>query len=539
MNSTPALSRAYEWCFQAQKYSNLGHKVHEWFKLGLCDGFEVRRARESELINKYKSQTALPPVKGEECENLVANFLRSIKESVDSFFGLNANKKLKNFPRDYIITVPALWDHAVQDKTLRCAERAGMGDGSQLQVTSEPEAACLYATQTMVRLDENETYVICDADGGTVDVASYTVKFLPTEPLCRKLEMAATPSGGLYGSIFLNRIFEKYLQEKFADYPGWEPSFIEESLRKFEEVIKPEFTGENVEDASVWIEGLVPSRRHGVKKNLFTFTTAELRENVFDEVITKVQGLVRDQISHTKGKVNSVILAGRFGRNLYLKKKIEETDNVIKDGIIVEQIDNSCTAIARDALAAGFAGMGIIGHDDGSFNVISTMVLSRVAGRNYGTKAYHDFREGRDPESRRQVEIREDGNKIKMIQWFTRKGASIRDGEPMSFEFRQLRRVRPGIPAHKACKPVIHIYACEQEIPMKYEDDENVSELVSFQLDLHGLNIPTIQIGSTEFHQATFTIKMSLNSASLSFCGVYVKGTPDEKRFPAEQVQFQ
>jgi hypothetical protein len=45
-------------------------------------------------------------------------------------------------------------------------ERAGMGEGSQLQVISEPEAALMYAIQTMFSMKVNETFVVCDAGEG-------------------------------------------------------------------------------------------------------------------------------------------------------------------------------------------------------------------------------------------------------------------------------------------------------------------------------------------------------------------------------------
>ncbi len=77
---------AYVWGFRAQQYIEHGKKVHEWFKLGLCNDFEERRARESEFMRKYKSQTALPPVKDEVCQNLVVNFLSGVKGAVDDFF---------------------------------------------------------------------------------------------------------------------------------------------------------------------------------------------------------------------------------------------------------------------------------------------------------------------------------------------------------------------------------------------------------------------------------------------------------------------
>ncbi|OAG11476.1 putative Hsp70 family chaperone [Paraphaeosphaeria sporulosa] len=537
----------YRWGYQAQQYAaRHGTKMHEWFKLGLCNDFEERRARESELMRKYKSQTALPVVKDDECMSLVVNYLSSVKGAVDQFFHTQYGEDAAQCPRDYIITVPALWDHAEQEKTRLCAERAGMGEGSQLQLVPEPEAACIYAIQQMLWINEGDTFVICDAGGGTVDLASYTIESLKRDQILHcKLAGAATGSGGLCGSSFLNRIFQAYLEKKLEDYPAWDSEFMVEALRAFEDQIKPEFTDEHQEEKVIRIHGLKESKPHGVAKNILILTTEELRKHVFDEVISKIEGLVRDQINNTRRPVTAVLLAGGFGKNPYLKRRLEQIDAVVRNKIRVQRIDNGDTAIARGALVAGLAGLGKNlqpEDDDGAFNVISTRtveVVSRLAGRHYGTAALESFEEGVDPESRRQHrKKRDDGDKIEKITWFARKGETIPDGEPLSFDFCKVAKVQRGVPAHQVCTPVIRIYTCENDIPGTYRDDASVREIAKFKMDLRGLSIPTITKGAQEFYEARFDIEMTLRAASLSFCGVYGKGTPEAKRFPATNVVF-
>ncbi|KAJ5921154.1 Hsp70 family chaperone [Penicillium verhagenii] len=529
----------FYWGFRAHQFIDRGEKIHEWFKLGLCNDFEERRARESELAKNYKSQTALPPVKGKECEGLVVDYLTGIKGAVDEYFTATYDEEVTRCHREYIITVPALWDHAEQEKTRRCAEKAGMGKGHKLQIISEPEAACIYAIQSMLTLNVNETFVICDAGGGTVDLASYTISSLNLQPFSCKLEGAAIGTGGLCGSSFLNRIFEEYLINKLKTYSGWNRSFMIDALKAFEERIKPNFTGESHVEHIIRIQGLVRSDRHGVYPNFLTLTTPELRENVFDKVINIVQAHVSNQIANTKKPVKAVLLAGGFGKNPYLKKRLQEIDSVMRHGIKVIQIENSDTAIARGALIAGLAGLGRIQDrpDDGGFNALPsrTEVISRIAGRSYGTAAYFDFDRAVDPESRRVP--RDDGDKIEKIRWFAKMGDSIPDGKPMSFSFFKMTKVRSHIPADKACIPVVSIYSCEKKVAADYIDDPNVSKIVEFKLELHGLDIPITRKNGCNFYEAEFVIEMTLHAASLSFCGVYGKGS-SAKRFPAKKVQF-
>lgn len=112
-----------------------------------------------------------------------------------------------------------------------------------------------------------------------------------------------------------------------------------EATRIFEERIKPNFTGIGREK-TIKLQGLRESRHHGIESNLLVLTDEELRKNVFDKVIYKIEGLVRDQINNTHGPVTAVLLAGGFGKNPYLKKRLERIDTVIRNRIKVQLIEN-------------------------------------------------------------------------------------------------------------------------------------------------------------------------------------------------------
>ena len=102
-----------------------------------------------------------------------------------------------------------------------------MGSGTEIQIISEPEAAAIYALDIMDPhiIGPGDTFVICDAGGGTVDLISYTVSRL--KPILR-LDEAASGTGGLCGSSYLNRIFENFLTEKFQDNIGWDDEVLED-----------------------------------------------------------------------------------------------------------------------------------------------------------------------------------------------------------------------------------------------------------------------------------------------------------------------
>lgn len=109
-----------------------------------------------------------------------------------------------------------MWSDRARAKTKKCAEIAGMGAGAALHIISEPEAAATYALTALQPhgLKIGETFMICDAGGGTVDLITYKVSALKPS---LELAEASPGSGSACGATFLNRRFRKYLEEKLGD----------------------------------------------------------------------------------------------------------------------------------------------------------------------------------------------------------------------------------------------------------------------------------------------------------------------------------
>ena len=116
-----------------------------------------------------------------------------------------------------------------QAKTRACAEAAGMGKGTALHIISEPEAAALYALDAMNphNLKVGNTFVLCDAGGGTVDLVTYTVSAL--KPIL-KLSEATPGTGSLCGASFLNRKFQEFMESRFGSQSDWEEEIMEEVI---------------------------------------------------------------------------------------------------------------------------------------------------------------------------------------------------------------------------------------------------------------------------------------------------------------------
>ena len=171
---------------------------------------------------------ALSPSYSVSSEKLVTDYLTALRKHAELLLGYSLPQSaLRSTSIEFIITVPAVWSDAAQLKTRICAELAGMGSASEIRIISEPEAAAIYALDAMDPHDLNigDTFVLCDAGGGTVDLILYTVSAL--KPIL-KLEEAAPGTGACCGSTFLNRKFAEYMKDKFGNDDDWDEEVLEE-----------------------------------------------------------------------------------------------------------------------------------------------------------------------------------------------------------------------------------------------------------------------------------------------------------------------
>ena len=122
--------------------------------------------------------------------------------------------------------MPGVWSDSAKEATSKCAEKAGMG--KDIYIISEPEAAATYAFHKMAKnhnVEKDDTIVVCDAGGGTVDLISYKVACL--KPIL-KLTETSPGIGSLCGSSILNRCFQEFLSGKLEDCEDWDNDVLEE-----------------------------------------------------------------------------------------------------------------------------------------------------------------------------------------------------------------------------------------------------------------------------------------------------------------------
>ncbi|KAI9862953.1 MAG: hypothetical protein M1813_004126 [Trichoglossum hirsutum] len=252
------------------------------------------------------------------------------RHAVSHIEKIYGNAVVKDCRFDWIITVPAVWSDAAKKKTKAAALRAGMGNTTSLQMTSEPEAAAVYALKALDphHIKVGESVVICDAGGGTVDLITYKMKSV-SYPF--SVEESAIGGGSQCGSTFLNRRFEEFLNKKLNG------KSISENARAmamsyFEKEAKRNFGAQDDDEDEddlefeVPLPGVVDDASARIYAGFLEVSYAEMKE-VFRPVMDEVVRLVNQQINGASknGSISAVILVGGFGESICLYRRLKES----------------------------------------------------------------------------------------------------------------------------------------------------------------------------------------------------------------------
>lgn len=192
----------------------------EWFKLFLSP----------ESLRSGQPDPRLPPLPaGKNVVDVISDFLRciwryakrQITDEIGSVVDLDA--------ADVLLTVPAAWDAAGCSLMREAAIRAGLVQSSRggdknwrdrLQIITEPEAGAIHAStlSTLHHLRPSQTFLICDAGGGTVDTAVY--KLMGQLSQLEIAEMCVR-SGANAGSLFIDLKFEELVRRMYVPLCTW------------------------------------------------------------------------------------------------------------------------------------------------------------------------------------------------------------------------------------------------------------------------------------------------------------------------------
>ncbi|KAK3679081.1 hypothetical protein LTR78_001534 [Recurvomyces mirabilis] len=156
-----------------------------------------------------------PKTTGEVITDYLAKIFQCAKEAINS----QQIERTKT-PIDLVVTTPVCWSYKAHNAMFRAVKEAGFSTKflPTLQDTilvSEPEAAAYFAALAVKDqgddfLQQGQTFVLCDAGGGTVDTVSYQVKSVT--PFL-ELERMTAPSGRKCGSALIDLGFKTWLRD--------------------------------------------------------------------------------------------------------------------------------------------------------------------------------------------------------------------------------------------------------------------------------------------------------------------------------------
>ena len=217
---------------------------------------ETKTVPKTAISAYYPDQEGISVDSSHTALDLTTDYLMVLKNHLVSVLGRQVGPtQAQKTPLEFILTVPAVWSESAKEKTLVAAEKAGFGRDAPIRMISEPvspaassyiihvklicqqEAAAIYVLhrQKLHNLVVGDTFVVCDAGGGTVDLISYTVVKL--HPIIEVKE-AGPGSGALCGSTYINRRFKEFLKVKLGRQEGWDDEVLQDAMADFETMVR-------------------------------------------------------------------------------------------------------------------------------------------------------------------------------------------------------------------------------------------------------------------------------------------------------------
>lgn len=492
-----------KWGFQVDDYG----LRHQWFKLDL-DPSQSRGI--SDLSRQFPDQHALPPGYSASSEKLCTDYLAALRKHTEEVLKFKLPSSIiRSTPIEYIITVPAVWSDSAQAKTRACAEAAGMG--RSLQIISEPEAAAIYALHAMDphSIQVGDTFVLCDAGGGTVDLISYTVAEL--KPILKVAE-AATGSGRLCGSTFLNRIFQKFIVDKLSLNEEWDEEVVEDAMKRFDLVTKKAFRGGANEEFIIPVPGLADDPSQGVRRGKFKMSGADVKK-IFDPVVEEVVALVRGQITATNKKVKAVLMVGGFGQNAYLREQVRVA---IDPAIEVMQPPNGWTAVVRGALMKGLSQL--------EPDTERVKVASRSARKHYGTEIMSKYDSTKHRKDTSWWDDYDGELKVFDMSWFITKGSPVTEDRAFIRKYHKVWKVSDG-PRQTVAQDILMYADPDDKGAPIYKDGADVKHLARLTADLSCIPVGelTQKMGKDGqmYYVIYYEIEMTYHSAETKYALVY------------------
>lgn len=448
--------------------------------------------------------------------DVIQEFLSRVREQTqEAMVRKYGNEFVQKCPTEWVLTIPAIWSDAARQRMVDAATKAGFGTHREdFRLVSEPEAAAAYTLKEIQpnNLNVDDTFVICDAGGGTVDLISY--KITGIDPL--RIKMSVLGTGGLCGSVYLDQRFEKYMQWKFGDQVlenmKKRPRAYREMLRTWEQDVKFMFGSDEGEYGyDIAVQKFEDDESRNVRDEFHTMKREDV-QRIFDPFVDRIVKLVQAQVTAVQQNgenVAAILLVGGFGSSEYLYKRLRDTTyGSARTRIEVLQPKNAQTAIARGALIRGLEG---------------SAVTERRVPLHYGCSASIPYIPGLGPEAARRMTLdwltgqrMIDGH----LSWYMHKNDALTESFSGSHKF------YVNIPASFSPSDLIYrcsLLHCEEDTPPEFEwENEKAIEKTCTLLANLG-DIPTSKMHKCHnaaggvYYKIYFDLKMTVVDEVIKF----------------------
>jgi hypothetical protein len=370
-----------------------------------------------------------------------------------------------------------------------------------LRIITEPEAAAVHCARLtdLHHLKPSQNFIVCDAGGGTVDLAVY--KIIGQMANLEIAEMCAR-SGANCGSLFLDLRFRELVRTLLQDHPAhldapslayFMHSFSETDKHNYRGVMDDEnmflFTCFNPEDPHDPSVGLVNGQL-AIPGNL-------LRREVFDPVVNEVMQLIEEQIARVDQPIHALLLVGGFAGSEYLKQRVHDQFN--SRVRLIARPPDADTATLRGAAAYGLARR--------------PLVSSVIAPRSYLMKVKLPAEQ--EDWLKRPAYIRSNDAGVSIcenrLQYLVSKGAILRKGQRLTTKFCKYSQ------SAQDSSFVATLYTSDTDKLMRYTDEGETTELCKWTVDLSSLptfkhNAAILQTGG---FYTEFELGLELDSAEV------------------------
>ncbi|OAK96902.1 hypothetical protein IQ06DRAFT_351485 [Phaeosphaeriaceae sp. SRC1lsM3a] len=304
-------------------------------------------------------------------EDIFADYLTHLLDHTKHQL-LGSKALCQNMLVQFVLCVPAKWPiHGCRTMQLaleRAIAKTGMTkwaiDGAHdMFMISEPEAAaeCILA-EAKSELFRNETIVILDAGGGTVDAVTYKCK--KSDPLRLSAEVVP-PDSALDGASFINEKFQAKILQKLANEQylignGKTLKSIAQAkttvFENYQKRIIDVTTKKPTKPVTVYIDNLRESKNKKLLTNNIPLKWKTMKF-FFEQSLQGVKKVLVSQLELAESRehrVKMVALTGGFGQSpslqSFLREYLQERRNIDNEEIELIVPPVGSTAVARGAV---------------------------------------------------------------------------------------------------------------------------------------------------------------------------------------------